>query len=50
MHDPMRKHIPTESVFQVFALIISVIVVHAVYVSVIRPNAAAIDETQRILI
>ncbi len=46
----MRKHIPTEFVFQVFALIISVIIVHAVYVSVIRPNAAAIAETQRVLI
>jgi biopolymer transport protein ExbB/TolQ len=46
----MRKHIPTEFVFQIFALIIAVIIVHAVYVSVIRPTAAAVTEQQRIQI
>jgi biopolymer transport protein ExbB/TolQ len=35
-----RKNIPVEFVFQLFALIIAIIVVHAFYVSVVRPNAA----------
>ena len=34
-----KKNIPVEFVFQLFALIISIIVVHAFYVSVVRPNA-----------
>ena len=34
-----KKDIPVEFVFQLFALIISVIVVHAYYVAVVRPNA-----------
>lgn len=46
----MKRSFSTEFVFQVFSLIISVIIVHAVYVSVIRPNAAAIQEEQRILV
>ncbi len=37
-----RKNIPVEFVYQLFALIISVILVHAVYVSVVRPNAAEV--------
>ncbi len=41
-----RKNIPVEFVFQLFALIISVIVVHAFYVSVVRPNAAQDIEEQ----
>jgi biopolymer transport protein ExbB/TolQ len=35
----MRKLFPTELVFQIFALLIAFIVVHAIYVAVIRPNA-----------
>lgn len=35
-----KKNIPVEFVFQLFALIISIILVHAYYVSVVRPNAA----------
>jgi biopolymer transport protein ExbB/TolQ len=46
----MKKSFSTEFVYQVFSLIISIIIVHAVYVSVIRPNAAAVMEEQRILI
>ena len=46
----MKRTFSTEFVFQVFSLIISVIIVHAVYVSIVRPNAAAIVEEQRILI
>jgi biopolymer transport protein ExbB/TolQ len=41
-----RKSIPAEFVFQLFALIISIIFVHALYVSVVRPNAARIIEQQ----
>jgi biopolymer transport protein ExbB/TolQ len=41
-----RKNIPVEFVYQLFALIISVILVHAFYVSVVRPNAAQVIEEQ----
>jgi biopolymer transport protein ExbB/TolQ len=41
-----KKNIPIEFVFQLFALIISIIVVHAFYVSIVRPNAAQIIEEQ----
>lgn len=34
-----KKNIPVEFVFQLFALIISIIVVHAFYVTVAKPNA-----------
>lgn len=37
----MRKLFPTEFVYQAFSLLIAFIVVHAVYVAVIRPNADA---------
>lgn len=37
----MRKLFPTEFVFQAFSLLIAFIIVHAVYVAVIRPNADA---------
>ncbi len=43
-----RKNIPVEFVFQLFALIIAIIIVHAFYVSVVRPNAAQIIEEQNI--
>ena len=40
----MKKSFPlsTEFIYQVFALIVIVIVVHAVYVAIIRPNADAV--------
>jgi biopolymer transport protein ExbB/TolQ len=41
-----KKNIPVEFVYQLFALIISIIIVHAFYVSVVRPNAAQIIEEQ----
>jgi biopolymer transport protein ExbB/TolQ len=41
-----KKNIPVEFVFQLFALIIAIIVVHAFYVSVIRPNAVEIVAEQ----
>jgi len=43
-----KKNIPVEFVFQLFALIIAIIVVHAFYVSVVRPNAAQIIEEQNV--
>ena len=41
-----KKNIPIEFVFQLFALIIAIILVHAFYVSVVRPNATQIIEQQ----
>lgn len=46
----MKKVIPVEFVYQVFSLIIAVIIVHAIYVAVIRPNADAFLEEQAALI
>ncbi len=46
----MNKSFSTEFVFQVFSLVIAVIIVHAVYVSVIRPNAEAELAEQQMLI
>jgi biopolymer transport protein ExbB/TolQ len=43
----MKKHIPTEFVFSLFALLISVILVHAIYLTVVRPNADAVIIEQR---
>jgi biopolymer transport protein ExbB/TolQ len=45
----MRKYIPFEFIYQVFALITSIIVVHAAYVSVVRPAAATILAEQAVL-
>ncbi|RMF98131.1 MAG: MotA/TolQ/ExbB proton channel family protein [Gammaproteobacteria bacterium] len=45
----MKRNFSTEFVFQVFSLIIAVIIVHAVYVTVIRPAAAAVAEEQRLM-
>ena len=41
-----KKNIPVQFVFQLFALIIPVIVVHAFYVSVVRPNAEQVIAEQ----
>ncbi len=46
----MKRQLPVEFIFQLFSLIISVIIVHGVYVSIIRPNAVAISEEQAIQI
>lgn len=43
-----KKNIPIEFVYQLFALIISIIIVHAFYVSVVRPNAAEVIAQQTI--
>lgn len=42
-----QQGIISDFIYQLFALIISVIVVHAVYVAVIRPNAEAILQQQQ---
>ena len=44
----MSKQLPNEFIYQLFSLIIAIIIVHAVYVGVIRPNASAILEAQAI--
>ncbi|MED5421516.1 MAG: MotA/TolQ/ExbB proton channel family protein [Pseudomonadota bacterium] len=43
-----KKTIPVEFVYQLFALIIAIIVVHAFYVSIVRPNATEALEQQAI--
>ena len=40
----MKKALPIEFIYQLFSLIIAVIITHAVYVSVVRPNASAVLE------
>ncbi len=42
----MKQKYLSEVLYQVFALIIVIIIVHAIYVAVIRPNADAIQEQQ----
>src|SRR5210317_1241255 len=43
-----KKNIPVEFVFQLFALIIAIIIVHAFYVSLVRPNATEVLAAQAI--
>ena len=43
----MKRTFPAEFVYQVFSLIIGVILVHAVYVTVVRPNADAFLAAER---
>jgi biopolymer transport protein ExbB/TolQ len=46
----MKRNLPNEFLYQVFALIIAVILVHAVYVTVVRPQATAIADEQTLRI
>ncbi len=46
----MKKQLPVEFIVQLFSLVIAVIIVHAIYVSVVRPNASAILEQQAVSI
>ena len=48
----MRRSFPVsfESIYQLFSLIIVVIIVHALYVGIIRPNADAVLERQAALV
>ena len=43
------QSIISDFIFQVFALIISVIIVHGVYVAIVRPNAEAVQAQQAVL-
>jgi biopolymer transport protein ExbB/TolQ len=43
----MRKSYPVEFVYQTLALLVSAIVIHAAYVAVVRPRAAAVVAQQR---
>lgn len=45
----MKRQIPFEFVYQVTALVLSVVIVHLVYITVIRPNADAIVAEQTAL-
>ena len=45
----MKRHTGSDFIFQVFALLLSIIIVHAVYVSLIRPTANAILQEQLVL-
>ena len=45
----MKRSLTTEFVYQMAALLVSVIVVHTIYVGLIRPNANAILEQQAAL-
>ena len=42
----MKKTLPFDFVYQVVALVVAIIIVHLVYVTVVRPNADAILEVQ----
>ena len=42
----MKQRQSSEFLFQLFALLISLIIVHAIYVGIVRPNAEAILEIQ----
>jgi biopolymer transport protein ExbB/TolQ len=42
----MKYQESSEFLFQIFSLLISLIVVHAIYVGIVRPNAEAIQESQ----
>lgn len=46
----MSKQISVEFIFQLFSLIIAIIIVHAVYVSIVRPNAREVLQEQAIQI
>lgn len=45
----MKQKYLSEVIYQIFALIIVIIVVHAVYVAVIRPNADIIQQQQTLM-
>ena len=42
----MKKKLSSEFIFQLFALLIAIIVVHAIYVGVVRPSADALLQQQ----
>ncbi len=46
----MLKRLPTEFIFQVFALLVAVVLVHTAYVALVRPQAASTLEAQALRI
>ncbi len=46
MADPTHRPVPIEFVVQLFSLIVAILFVHAIYVTVVRPNADAILREQ----
>jgi len=46
----MKRQLPVEFIFQLFSLFVSIIIVHAIYVSIVRPNATLLLEEQAIQI
>jgi len=46
----MKRLLPFEFVYQLFALLLAIIVVHGVYVSLVRPQADVVIEEQRLLL
>ncbi|HXV36999.1 MAG TPA: MotA/TolQ/ExbB proton channel family protein [Myxococcota bacterium] len=46
---PLQREIPFEFVYELFSLLAAIIVVHAVYVTLVRPRAAADLEQEAIL-
>ena len=45
-----NNRVPVEFVYQLFALAIAIVLVHGIYVSVVRPNAAEIIAEQNLLV
>ena len=45
----MKKTLPFDFIYQVVALVVAIIIVHLVYVTVVRPNADVIlaDQAER---
>ena len=48
--DFMKKYVPVDFIYQVFSLIVAIIVVHAIYITVVRPTADTIMADQAELI
>ncbi|MBF66132.1 MAG: hypothetical protein CMQ29_00350 [Gammaproteobacteria bacterium] len=46
----MKNQLPVEFIYQIFSLIIAIIIVHGIYVSVIRPSAREVLEEQSVQI
>lgn len=46
----MRKQLPVEFIYQLFSLIIAIIIVHGIYVTIVRPNAQQILKEEAVQI
>lgn len=47
MKNPQRSRLSGEFIYQLFALLVAIIIVHGIYVTLVRPNAAAISAQQQ---